>query len=236
MKSTIFRVLPVGLALAPVGFLFGVLAAQAHWSTTGVLLLSSIGFTGSGQFAYLALSQQGIASTGIFAVFLVILSMNLRYIPMSLSASQPLKLSVPWKFVLAHCLADESYATERGSDSIRSRVIIRIGIFLFWVASTVAGCALAAWLPDSLSRTLSGLTFPVSAILFALSFGNVMQYVLNGTRSGGGAGIRPLGVLFACVLTSVSLVFLLGAKYFWIPSILSCYLILTKYGKQGFDE
>lgn len=236
MKSSILRVLPVGLALAPVGILFGVLAEQAHWSAAGVFLLSAIGFTGSGQFAFLAFSQQGAASTGMLAIFLVILSMNLRYIPMSLSASQPLKISAPWKLLLAHCLADESYATERNTDDLKSRVVIRMGIFLFWIASTVAGCALASFLPDSVSNVLTGLTFPVSAILFALSFMHVMHYVIDSRTRLRESGTRCVIAILICLLISVALVAIFGEKYFWIPSILLCYLVLTKYGKHRVNE
>src|SRR6218665_3151177 len=109
MKSAFIRILPVGLALSPIGFLFGVLAAPMNWGTMDVLLLSTIGFTGSGQFAFLSFPQQGIQTIGLFVVFVVILSMHLRYIPMSLSASQPLDNSPFGKLVLHPHLFPENF-------------------------------------------------------------------------------------------------------------------------------
>jgi predicted branched-subunit amino acid permease len=223
MKSAFFRTIPVGLALTPVGLLFGILAAQAKWSAADVFLLSVIGFTGSGQFAFLGFTQQGGETIGLSVIFMIILSMNLRYIPMSLSASQPLKASTFHKTILSHCLADESYAMERQSDDLRSRTAIRISIFLFWILSTVAGCAFAALLPNSITNELTGLTFPVSAILFALSLMNVITYIKHDmARAGRWSTIGPLLSLAA----AITLVEILGERYFWLPSIFASYFIL----------
>lgn len=132
MKELLKRIIPVGITLFPIGVFFGLLAAQANWSVIEVFLMSIIGFTGSGQFAFLGFANQGLQDISLFTVFLVILSMNLRYIPMSLSATQPLKTSILNKFFLAHWLADESYASEKprvrfiaGPDATLTRQEIR---------------------------------------------------------------------------------------------------------------
>ncbi|MCW5238879.1 AzlC family ABC transporter permease [Verminephrobacter eiseniae] len=235
MKSAFIRILPVGLALSPIGFLFGVLAAQMNWSTMDVLLLSTIGFTGSGQFAFLSFAQQGIQTIGSFVIFVVILSMNLRYIPMSLSASQPLDTSPFCKFVLSHCLADESYATEKKDDDLKSRIVIRISLFLFWVLSTVAGCALAVFLPQSIGNELAGLTFPVNAILFALSLMNVLSYVRNDIVQAARWTITSvLGPVISLAVAFI-LIKTIGERYFWIPSIMACYLTLSRT-KRSTDK
>ena len=49
--------------------------------------MSLIGLMGSGQFTYLGFVNQGMESVGYLTAFIVILSINLRYIPMGLSAS-----------------------------------------------------------------------------------------------------------------------------------------------------
>jgi predicted branched-subunit amino acid permease len=230
MKSSFYRAAPIGVALTPIGFLFGILAAQAKWTASDVFLLSTIGFTGSGQFAFLGFTQQGSEAIGLGAIFMIILSMNLRYIPMSMSASQPLKTSIVHKIILSHCLADESYATEGINDDLRSRTIIRISIFFFWILSTVAGCTFATLLPKSITNELTGLTFPVSAILFSLSLMNVMTYVKNDLAKTGLWSITgPLASLAAALI----FVEILGERYFWLPSIFVSYFILSRIRKTA---
>lgn len=228
MKAAVLRVLPIGLALSPIGFLFGVLAAQAKWTAADVLLLSTFGFTGSGQFAFLAFTQQGIESVGLLVIFMVILSMNLRYVPMALSASRPLETSNWQKFLLSHCLADESYATETKDDDVRTRATIRIGILLFWMLSTLAGCAMAALLPGTVSSQLAGLTFPISAILFALSLMNVIGYVGGEVLSSKHRSTTTLAAVVSAAGVALLLIQVLGERYFWIPSIFASWLILSR--------
>lgn len=232
MTGTIQRVFPVSLALSPIGFLFGVLAAQADWSALDVLFLSVVGFTGSGQFAFLGFFQQGVHTVGLAVVFLVILSMNLRYVPMALSASRPLQAPALYKTVLSHCLADESYATEQKTDDVRSRFLIRMSVFLSWVVSTTAGCYLSTFLPASVSKALVGFTFPISAILFSMSGLNLLSYVFD---QGPASKSRARDVVL-CVAVALVLMAVLGERYFWIPSIVLCYAILARSGGEARDE
>ena len=112
-QKTFSRIMPVVLALSPIGLLFGILAGQADWSFLDVFFMSLIGFTGSGQFTYLGFAHPDNDTIEYFTVFLIILGINLRYIPMSLSASSSISGSIFIKTVLSHWLADESYAVER---------------------------------------------------------------------------------------------------------------------------
>lgn len=225
IKGAWERAVPVGLALAPIGLLFGILAAQSKWTALDVFLLSAVGFSGSGQFAFLGFFNQGLANVGLFAAFLVILSINLRYIPMSLSASQPLRTSVLKRFFLAHWLADESYATERLDDDLKARAIIRCGILLFWVVSTVVGVMISASLPASISKALAGLTFPVNAILVALSFAHIRHYCVHELED----RTRRMLLAGVCFIAALLLMRLVGAKYFWLPSIgLSYWLLMPR--------
>lgn len=222
MKLALQRVFPVGLALMPIGALFGILAAQASWNVLDVFLISFIGFTGSGQFTFLLFSNQGLENVGLFSVFLIIFSINLRYIPMSLSASQPLPTSDFNKFFLAHWLADESYATEETYDDVKTRFVIRISIVLFWSFSTVIGVLLAFILPQFVNNLLVGLTFPVSVILSVLSFSRIKSYIVHKFEQ---KKQRLVQVMF-CLVAAMVFITILGSEYFWIPSIIVSYLLL----------
>ena len=225
-SNLLSRVFPIALTLFPIGVLFGLLAKQAHWDLFDVLLLSSLGFTGSGQFTYLSLSSDQPSFTGSFIAFFIILSLNLRYIPMSLSASRDFETTLFNHFILAHCLADESYAIENQNDSLREKAIIRLLIFGVWVVSTVFGVIAAEWIPIVIQNQLSGFTFPVTAILFALATGNIFSYINNQLN------IKRLFSVGASIIVSIGFLKLLGMRYFWIPSIAACFILLSNFDRD----
>ncbi len=229
-KIAFARILPVVLALSPVGFLFGILAAQADWRFVDVFLMSLIGFTGSGQFAYLSFAHPDNEEIQYFTVFLIILCINLRYIPMSLSASRPISGSAPGKAVLAHWLADESYAVEQKEDGIGEKIVIRLSVVAFWTLSTSFGVLLSGILPITAREILAGLTFPISAILILLSLDNIFLFIGQG-RIDCGFNYRKLSVLGLCICASVASIVLIGPKYFWIPGIVLSYLLLSRYAE-----
>jgi len=219
------KVIPVGMALAPIGILFGILASQENWSAIEVFLMSLIGFTGSGQFTFLGFVNQGLEEVGYITAFVVILSINLRYIPMNLSATNHLhttKLNKAW---LGHWLADESYAIEKIEYNIKSKIIIRLTIVIFWALSTSFGVLIAQYIPNSATQLLVGLTFPVSAILILLSISNILELSKSHRQK-----IR----LALCFIVSTIMILLIGATYFWIPSIVICYLLLS-YKKDIYE-
>jgi len=237
-KTPFARILPVVLALAPIGFLFGVLAGQADWSAWGVLAMALLGFTGSGQFTYLSLAHPDNAQVEYLAVFLIILGINLRYIPMTMSASTRLQGGAVVKAALAHWLADESYATERAPDDTRSRAVIRLMVVAFWTLSTVCGALLAGALPSRVQSILSGMTFPISAILILLSIDNILAYLrrekdANAQRLFKRIDRRKSRAAIACVAASLLCIAIIGAKYFWLPAIALCYFILVRFGREA---
>ncbi|RQR58157.1 branched-chain amino acid ABC transporter permease [Burkholderia sp. Bp9002] len=238
VTSALWRIIPVGLALTPIGVLFGVLAAQLNWTPFEVFLMSLIGFTGSGQFAYLGFASRGIDISSLGLAFLVILSMNLRYVPMSLTATAPLKINLLGKVPLAHWLADESYATETQSDGVASRFVIRGTITAFWCLSTAAGVALAAFLPPVVKSTLAGVTYPVSAILLALGLLNIYAFVRarRAERARQPAALSARKAIAIGFVAVFVLQYLLGPVYFWIPGIAVVYWLLVKTnGRIGHE-
>lgn len=206
------RTAPVGLALFPIGVVFGLLAGQSSWRPFDVLLLSLVGFSGSGQFAYLKLAGEEVRWPLIFAV---ICMMNLRYLPMALTAARGLGGGAARRAVLAHYVSDESYAVELPGDDRPTRVAVRLSILGSWVASTVLGCALATVLPPATRAALGQLSFfPASALLFALASRRVLAFIEQ--RRG-----RALWASLAGTLIAVGCFAVLGARYFWLPSTLA---------------
>lgn len=224
-KTRVYRALaravPVGVALFPVGLLFGVLADQVDWRAHEILVMSVVGFTGSGQFAFLRFVQEDV---GYPVIFLVILCMNLRYIPMALSASRPLRIGRGAKAVMAHFVSDESYAAEAQGDDVRQRLAVRLTILVAWTSSTVLGVMAAGLIPEAVRPYFIGLTFPISALLFMLSAFNVVAFLKP--RAGWPVAGRTAGVV-AGVAVALVLMAVLGMRYFWIPSIVASFIILS---------
>ena len=209
MASAWSRTAPVAMALAPVGALFGLTAAQRGWSPVDVLVVSVFGFTGSGQFACMQLLSSGVASGAMFAI---IAAINLRYIPMSVTAAQGVTGSKAWRAVLAHFVSDESYATEVRSDRSRERARIRLAIAVYWAASTTLGALCGRAVPMEAAKTLASALFPASALLIALS---VLQIKAFWSAEGRRAA-RVVGAAGAVALLSI---LVLGPRYFWFPSV-----------------
>jgi predicted branched-subunit amino acid permease len=230
LKDNLSKIFPVALALLPIGFLFGLLAGQAHWSALDVFLISSLGFTGSGQFTFLSLSTNPLSSTDIFFAFLIILSLNLRYVPMSLSASRDIKTSFGIRMGLAHLLADESYALEQPKDTLKDKTLIRLCIFGVWVGSTVIGVLAADLIPSTIQDQLSGFTFPISAILFALALINIFSFLQQYPHA-----FKWLSVVI-CFIASFACLYFLGTRYFWIPSIAMCFALLTYLNRHQDND
>jgi predicted branched-subunit amino acid permease len=215
------RVWPTALAVTPISMLFGVLAHQANWSVLEVLVVSLLGFTGSGQFALLPLASQGV---GVVTMLLVAVSINCRYVPIGfLSASRLPRRFWP-RFYLAHILGDEAYAVEKDGDSSRNVLVIRSAIFAAWVLSAVAGALAAGMIPPGLLDPAINLGFPASVVLLYLSFGQLRMRLADM-----GAKRRRQAAGFAlCIVIAAAAIAMLGPTYFWIPSIAACTWLLWR--------
>ncbi|QIO06103.1 AzlC family ABC transporter permease [Acinetobacter shaoyimingii] len=211
------RTFPVCLALIPIGFLFGILAGQQGLNLISVLLLSIFGFTGSGQFIFLGFYQDHFLKIGYFTAFLIILSMNIRYIPMTLTTI-PAKAYPKSLMLYSHLLSDESFAVEKITDDYATHFKIRIYVFLTWVLSTIAGQMLSAFIPKEIIGLLN-ISFPIAATLFTLSLLNIQSKYIN----------RKSIKLLILFLLNLLLFMIIGANLFWLPAIIVNYFFLKSF-------
>ena len=205
--------MPAALSVMPVGMLFGILAARSDWSWWEVLLVGSLGFTGSGQFAALPLSEGG---AGFLTLLLVTASINSRYVPMALTTVDRLPERALDRACCAHMLGDEAYASERDDDGPGVVLRVRLMIFLAWVLTGVLGAWLsqalpAGWLGDDLN-----LAFPASAVLLYLAVSQLRSRIgsLQHDRQ---VALMRIGFVAA---GAGGLILLLGPVYFWVPGVL----------------
>ena len=206
------RALPTALAVAPTGMLFGVLASQSDWTPFEVLLLSAMGYSGSGQFALLPLAEQGI---GFLTMLIVAISINCRYIPIVITTLTRLpKRPIPRAF-MAHLVGDEAYALERERDQFAAIFSTRLTIYLAWVSSTFAGALFTTLIPANWFSPEMNLGFPASIVLLVLSFEQLKSRIPRISAP----WERRLIELTLCVAAALVFIALLGKSWFWLPSI-----------------
>jgi predicted branched-subunit amino acid permease len=218
--SALKQALPAALSVMPVAMLFGVLAARSGWSVLDVLLLGLLGFTGSGQFAALPLSESG---TGFFTLLLVTASINCRYLPMAISTIGRMPRSAFARACSAHMLGDEAYACERDDEPIDRMLQIRSAIFLTWVLAGAFGAVIGGVLPEDWLSNDFNLGFPASAVLFYLALSQLKARRAHIRRH----QVAGAVLICLCAAASLGLILTLGPVYFWIPGVLLVALLLN---------
>ncbi|MGE6605094.1 AzlC family ABC transporter permease [Halomonas sp. NPDC076908] len=225
-NTTEFRVLLPQLltaifAIAPVSMLFGFTAYKADWSIVEIFLVSLLGFSGSGQFAALPLSETGAS---LLTIAFVTTMINSRYFAISLSCSKKLPKNKLLKVFASHALGDEAYAIEQGNNQ-RAMLIIRFTIFSIWILFGVAGGIIAGLFPNLLPDDINA-SIPASLVLLFLA----ISYLQNRPYK---SGLITFPKAMLGILISGVFYYTLGGVYFWIPSIILLsaifYLMKIKY-------
>lgn len=209
------------LAIAPVSMLFGFTAYKADWSILEIFLVSLLGFSGSGQFAALPLSNSGATFLTILFVSVMI---NSRYFAISLSCSKKLPPNKLLKVFSSHTLGDEAYAIEQGHNQ-RAMLIIRFTIFGCWILFGVTGGIVAGLFPNLLPVGINA-SIPASLVLLFLA----ISYLKNRPYK---SGLITVPKAILGFIVSGFLYYTLGAVYFWIPSVVLLsaiyYLLKSRY-------
>jgi len=215
--------LPVMLGVGPVGVLFGISAAQLDWSAADVALMNVLAFSGSAQFAFLKLRAEG---AGLLAIYLLVVLINLRFIPMSWASANK-AAGGRWTLPLrAHMVTDEAFALEQFHTQPGQRLVIRLALFVFWAVTGVVGVGVAALLPPETGQLLGGVTFPASALLAGLGLLATRDFV----RGGGRTALVPVAVATAAALLALGL---LGPRLFWVPSIVAGTALALWWDRRG---
>lgn len=144
--------LPIVLGYMPLGFAFGVLAAQVGLSVFQAVLMSTFCFSGAGQYIAIGVAQAGGAVvTAIIANILV----NLRYFLFSASIAPHFKNLPPVPAsLISYGITDETYAVAVNRYQSRPATIpymlgLNLTSHLSWVLSTFLGAALGVLITDT---------------------------------------------------------------------------------------
>jgi 4-azaleucine resistance transporter AzlC len=190
-KSGLRDILPLALGAALYGTAFGLLAAQAGMSSLQTGLMGAFVFSGSAQFIAV---ERLAAGAGALTALIAGVALNLRILLMTASLRDVLADRPLWQKILGvHMTTDESWALFHAArakgrqTSYWYLVGAGTGMWLFWLASTLAGVSFAAALPEP--RAL-GIDFAFTAAFIA---------ILRGLW-GGKRDLLPWGISAAVVV------------------------------------
>lgn len=184
-------VLPLAVAVFGFGVSYGVLAPAAGMGSLAPVVMSMTTFAGSAQFAAASvLGAGGSAATAVLAAVLL----NARYAPIGVTVAPWLEGGFWSRLFHAHLIVDESWAVAaEGGGKWNPRVLVAagLGIWIAWVAGTVAGVLFGDVVGDP-SRLGLDAAFP--ALFLALLAPQVREKAPQAAALAGaaiGLGLTP---------------------------------------------
>jgi 4-azaleucine resistance transporter AzlC len=146
--------IPMILGIAPVGLIFGALAALGGLTIAQATAMSVLVYSGSAQFVALTLIA---ASSGLLVVLLTTFVVNLRHVLYS-AALKPYvaNLSQRWRVPLAFTLTDETFAVVQrrylahGEDGSGRwyHAGVTLTLYITWTLSSLLGAVFGQSVPD----------------------------------------------------------------------------------------
>lgn len=163
--------LPLTVAVAPIGMIFGVGAAAKGLSVAEAVLMSGLVFAGGSQFVALDLWS---SPAPWFALGLAALLVNIRHVLLSMSLGGKLQAFPVWlRYVSMLLLADEVWAMAEKRAMAATLTPawyagIAIPFYIVWLLATLAGALAGTAIGDP--RAL-GLDFAFTAVFIVLVVG-----------------------------------------------------------------
>ena len=162
---------PILVAAVPIGLVFGAVAAAKGLSPLEVTLMSALVFAGGAQFVVMDIWTHPASWAALgFAALLV----NVRHVLMGASLGRKMGAFSPWqKYLGALVMADENWAMSEaraGRTVLTPAFYAGLSIFFYlnWVAGSLAGALLGAFLGDP---AVIGLDFAFPAVFIVLVTG-----------------------------------------------------------------
>jgi len=166
------RTIPVAISVFAVGIVFGVLARQAKLSIVDVLLMSGLVFAGASQFV--ALSLWTAIPFPVITIIVTTFIINIRHMLMGASLRPWYAKLSSWKiYTTIFFMVDESWALTisdfaKGGRDAGFLLGSGLTLYLIWLASSVIGRTLGAWIQNPAQW---GLDFAITAVFTALLVG-----------------------------------------------------------------
>ena len=145
--------IPIGLGYFAVSFGIGISAHSAHLSIFQGFLLSFLNNASSGEYGGITIIA---ADSGLWAMALMMLVVNARYLLMSCALSQRLSpdTPLPWRLLIAYDLTDEIFGL----------AIAQPGYLEVWYYFGTMCAAMPGWSIGTVLGVLMGNLMPVWAV------------------------------------------------------------------------
>ena len=182
-KSPLQLVLPIVLGYLPIGMTFGLLAFQQNLHIFPTILLSSVVFAGSAQFA--VLGMLAIGNVPLVQIFITTYLINLRHFILSLAYVPNTKTWTLFeKIRFFPILTDENFAILSSTKEIKKdpkkAYAISLMPYASWQVATILGFYFGKLIPDP---NRFGLDFALTAmflgiiVLFIDRFEQVITFI-----------------------------------------------------------
>ena len=141
--------IPIGLGYFAVSFGIGISAHNAHLSIFQGFLLSFLNNASSGEYGGITIIA---ADSGLWAMALMMLVVNARYLLMSCALSQRLSpdTPLPWRLLIAYDLTDEIFGL----------AIAQPGYLEVWYYFGAMCAAMPGWSIGTVLGVLMGISCP----------------------------------------------------------------------------
>lgn len=163
-----FRVgVTLALATGALGISFGAYAALAGWPAVASVVMSTVVFSGSAQFAFVKATADG---GGLLVALGAAALMNLRFVPMAAAAARSLRGGRIRRAFEGQTVVDGSWVAAQRADGTTDREMM-MGATLVQGAAWVTGTAVGALLvpsADLLYRLGLDVVFPCFFLLLLL--------------------------------------------------------------------
>lgn len=196
---------PFAVAIAAFGVSFGVVATEAGFQPSAVVVMSGLTFVGSAQFGAVSVLVEGGGAVAALVTSMLLLA---RYIPLGVSVAPSLAGGAVRRGAIAQLVIEESWAIGNvGGGRFDIARLIGAGtvIWVGWVGGTAVGAAGVGSLPPP---EILGLDAVFPALFLALVWPHLRHKAGRIAGMAGvivGVGVTSLagtgiGVLSACAL------------------------------------
>ncbi|MEX0757768.1 MAG: AzlC family ABC transporter permease [Acidimicrobiia bacterium] len=162
-RRIVARALSVALAASPFAVAFGAIASASGLTLAETIGFSTFVFTGSAQFAAVAILADGGA---IGAAVSTGLLLNLRSLAFGILLVPDLRGPVWWRALVSQLVIDESTAIATVENDTASRrwgfLVGGVAVFVLWNLSTIVGAVLVPTGGDTIQRYGLDATIPAA--------------------------------------------------------------------------
>ena len=156
-KRGLRRGLPIGLGYITVSIAFGIMAVSGGISVWNTIMISATNLTSAAQFAGAGLI---ISGAPLYEIAITTLVINIRYLLMSFSVLQKLKMPMPvWKrLIFGFGITDETFTLavlEKDELTFEFMMGLITLPYIGWALGTVVGALLTNMLPLSVQKCLA---------------------------------------------------------------------------------